>query len=110
MVSKSRLVVILVFVTRTSLTRPFNSCEGLGLLIPLTVYSAALRVVGIATCVRMDPPLSSLMKCKISFEASIGEPPPTEIIVSASRSLKACTPLLISAIGLRCLISEKVPP
>lgn len=75
-----------------------------------TVYSAALKVVGIATCGGTGSPRSSRRKCRMSFEASIGEPPPTEMIVSALRSLKTCTPFLMSAIGLCWLISENVPP
>lgn len=104
----SYLVTILILVTCTMLTPSEAFTESRG-VVRLTVYSAALRVVGIATCVRTGPPRSSLRKCKISLEASIGEPPPTEMIASALRYFKTCTPFLMSAIGLCCPISEKVP-
>ena len=57
-----------------------------------TLYSAALSVVGMAICRRNSPPSCSRRKNMMAFEASMGEPPPTETMISAPDFLNASAP------------------
>ena len=75
-----------------------------------TVYSAALRVVGIAICGGVLPPNSFWMLYSIALEASIGEPPPTATIHSQPVSLYFWIPLRMPEIGECSPISKNVVP
>ena len=95
----------------SSFVKPAPVCVGLSRVqvghsvYARTVYSAALRVVGMAICLRVGPPVSFCKLYRIAFEASMGEPPPTETMISAPESFISCIPFLMPAMGECCPIS-----